>query len=168
LNKRHNVLLVVDRADGSREVLTTHNVITDAGDIYYAQKAMGEVPTNVFNRFQFGTGRTSAWTKSGATAQQGNLTGAIAGSIKAPAATYPKTNDGDVSNTGTGLNVMTWLAIYTAADFTSGTPVTDGIITITGAVGGSPILSGFTLRIPFTLALGDTVKVFVNHTQLGV
>jgi hypothetical protein len=168
LSKRHNVLVVIDRADGSRELIATHNIVTDAGDIYYAQKAMGETPTNTFNRFTFGTGKTAAWAKSGAASQFGNLTGSIAGSIKAEASTYPKTNDGDASNTGAGLNVMTHLASYTSTDFTSATAVTDGVITITSAVSGSPILTGFTLGTSFTLATGDSVKVFVNHTQLGV
>lgn len=168
LDKRHNVLVVHERADGVRRLITTHNIITDAGDIYYAQKAMGESPTNTFNRLAFGTGKTATWAKSGSASQYGNLTGAIAGSIKAPAATYPKTNDGDAANTGAGANVMTWLASYTSSDFTSATPVTDGVVTITSPVSGSAILTGFTLGTSFTIASGDSVKVFVNHTQLGV
>lgn len=168
LDKRHNVLVVHRSADGTRRLITTHNIITDAGDVYYAQKAMGESPTNTFNRFTFGTGKTSVWAKSGSASQFGNLTGSIAGSIKAATATYPKTNDGDAANTGAGTNVMTWLASYTSADFTSATAVTDGVITITSAVSGSALLTGFTLGTSFTLATGDSVKVFVNHTQLGV
>jgi hypothetical protein len=165
LDKKHNVLVIHERANGERTLITTHNIITSAGDIYYAQKAMGETPTNAFNRFAFGTGNGGAWGKSSI---YSNLTGAISGSIKAEASTYPKTNDGDAANTGAGTSVMTHLASYTSSDFTSATAVTDGVITITSPVSGSALLTGFTLGTSFTLASGDSVKVFVNHTQLGV
>src|SRR6185312_9268257 len=115
-----------------------------------------------------GTGKTSAWAKNGAPSQFGNLTGSIAGSIKAADATYPLVSDSDAQNTGAGANIVTWRWSYTSTDFTSVSAVTDGCITIASPVSGSPTLSGFTLGSSFTLATGDTAKVFVNHTMLGV
>lgn len=168
LPKAHNVVLVLTKADGTVETIKTHNIITDAGDIYYSQKMCGQAPTNAFNRMALGTGKTAAWAKTGAPSLYGNLTGAIAGSIKALDAGYPKVPDTDVANTGLGNNVVTWLTTYTSTDFTSGTAVTDGVITITTPISGSNVLAGFTLGTSFTFATGDSVKVFVNHTMLGV
>jgi hypothetical protein len=168
LPKRHNVIAVHTNARGEQTLITTHNIITDAGDIYYAQKQCGQSPTNAFARLAVGTGKTAAWAKSGAPSQYGNLTGAIAGSVKAQDATYPMVPDTDVANTGLGNNVTSWRVSYTSTDFTSATNVTDGVITIASPVSGSPTLAGFTFTSPFLLATGDSIKIFVNHTMLGV
>lgn len=166
--KTPNVVVLLRKANGDEFAIKTHNIITDAGDIYYSQKQCGQAPTNAFVKLALGTGKTAAWAKSGAPSQYGNLTGPIAGSVKSVDATYPMVPDTDVANTGLGNNVTSWRWTYTSSDFTSGTAVTDGCITIAGPVSGSATLAGFTLSSSFVFATGDSVKVFVNHTMLGV
>lgn len=162
---RLNVLLVLERKGERPRIIRTHNIITSAGDIWYAQKATGEAVTNTFANAVLGTGKTAAWAKA---STYTNLLGAIAGANKAVSATYPKRNDGDAQNTGAGVNVITWLFSYTGADFVSATAVTDGVITIAAPIAGSALLAGFTLASSFTFTVDDTLKLFVNHTLLGV
>jgi hypothetical protein len=161
-----NIVAVIFRADGTvRQVIKAKNLITDAGAIWYAQKATAEAVTNDFKQMRVGTGNGGAWA---AGSVYSNLTGPIAGSAKDKDTGYPKRNDDDTANTGAGTKVMSWRWSYTSADFTSVTPVTDALITITGPVAGSAILTGFTFGASFTLAAGESIKIFVNHTLTPV
>jgi hypothetical protein len=158
-----NVLAVL-RTPEEKFLIPAHNIVTDAGDQWYAQKAAAESVTNGFNRFAMASARTGAWTKTGATSQYGNAT-VIAGSSQANDATYPKTNDGDTDNTGAGIKVLTHRVSYTAAAF-NGTIVAGLFHDSTQTVSGSPLLSGFDFT-SFSKASTDTLKVFLNHTFNG-
>lgn len=164
--RQPNILAIIYRADGTiRQIIPAKNIVTDAGAVWYAQKATAETVTNAFGNMVVGTGNGGAW---GASSVYSNLTGPIGGSNKAVDATYPKRNDGDTANTGAGTKVMSWRWSYTSSDFTSATPVTDAVITIPSPVAGSAILTGFTFGSSFTLAAGESVKIFVNHTLTPV
>lgn len=163
--KRLNIVAVHRDRHGRITYHRTHNLITSAGAIWYAQKATGETPTNTFIQMRVGTGNGGAW---GAASTYSNLTGPISGSAKNVDATYPMRNDSDSANTGSGVNVISWRWSYTSADFTSGTAVTDGVITIASPSAGSALLTGFTFGTSFTLATGESIKIFVNHTLTPV
>lgn len=163
--KYMNVLAVLGR-DGGREkiLIAAHNLITDAGDVWYAQKAAAETVTNDFNRHAMASARTSAWAKSGAASQYGNVT-VIAGSSQANDGTYPRTADPDADNTGDGTDIMTHRVSYAAAAF-SGTIVAGIFHASAQTVSGSPLLTGYDFT-SFTKAITDTLKVFVNHNFTG-
>lgn len=163
--RKPNIVVVHRDARGRERIIRAKNLITSAGAIWYAQKAMGEAVTNNFIQMRVGTGNGGAWA-AGST--YSNLTGPIVASAKDVDAGYPKRNDNDAANTGAGVNVMSWRWSYTSADFTSGTPVTDAVITIAAPAGGSAILTGFTFGTSFTLAAGESIKIFVNHTLTPV
>jgi hypothetical protein len=166
--KKNNILCVLDN-DKRKLLIPAHNIITNAGDTYYAQKACGESPTNTFANLYLASNDWSA-THPQKTTHAGNLSGtAISGTSKAVSATYPKTNDGDADNTGAGVDIITWLFSYTKADFNA-TGIDAGAIAASGVTfgsGSSPILTGFTLT-SFDKTANDTLKVFVNHEVLGV
>jgi hypothetical protein len=170
---RHNNVLAVLGVGAERFLIPGHNIVTDAGDIFYSQKATGAAATNAFANLVLGTGKTAAWAKNGAPSQYGNLTGPIAASNKAVSASYPMAPDTDTTNNpvgagGSGNNVISWKFSYAAADFTqTGTNITDGVVTIAAPVSGSPLLCGFTFTTAFTKASTDTLLVFVNHQLLG-
>lgn len=166
LDRRNNVIAVVRGLEGLRLGIG-HNIVTDAGDVFYARKWTGEVQTNAFARLALGTGKTGAWAKNGAPSLHGNLTGAIAGSVKAFDGGFPASNNADAGNVGGGANVATYKVSYSDADFTTVPNVTDGDITIAAPVGGSPTLAGFTLTAPFNLGAGESVAVYVNHSTTG-
>lgn len=161
-----NVLVVhYDRRGRVKGTHRAKNLITDAGAIWYGQKITGETPTNAFIKGAVGTGNGGAW---GASSTYTNLTGPIAGSVKDVDSGYPKRNDNDTANTGAGTKVVSWRWSYASSDFTSGTPVTDGVITVASPTTGTPILTGYTLGSSFTLATGESIKIFVNHTLTPV
>ena len=171
--RRRNVLALLClgglRGTGPRErrLIPAANIVTDAGDIYYAQRGAGETPTNAFGIMELTTGREVAAAPA-KTDDRGNYdTLAIAGTQKAFDATYPKSNDADADNTGAGADVTTYLASYTKADFSNGA-VSHGIITNVTPGAAEPILSGFQFAAPFAKTADDTLKVFVNHQKNGV
>jgi hypothetical protein len=169
--KNHNVLAVLGTPNG-RLLVPAHNIVTDAGDIFYSQKATGAVPTNAFSTLSLGTGKGAAWAKA---SLYGNLTGTgmTSGSaVKAVLGGYPMAPDTDTTNNpvqagGSGPNVISWKFSYATGDFTSTTNVTDGVVTVAGPVAGSALLCGFTFSTSFTKANTDTLLVFVNHQVLG-
>lgn len=123
--------------DGRTKLLVPfHNLITDAGDLYYAGKAIvGVGPANASaptaaNGMKLGTSATAA-TKSGAASFVG---GYISGSNLAFDATYPQT-----ANLGAGLGVnavykTTWAAgVATNATINEVTIVNDQATNTAGA-----------------------------------
>lgn len=164
LPKHRNVLAVLGTPMGTK-LIPAANIVTDAGDLFYAQGAAGEAQTNAFTTHYLGTAGTT-----GKAATFGSFT-IVAGTAKVNAATYPRTADPDADNNGAGVDVVTHLANYAKADFTHAdtvNPITHGVISIAAAVAGSPILCGYAFVDPFTKTENDTLKVFVNHEFLGI
>ena len=161
--KHNNVLLVFGRPDGDF-LVPGRNIITDDGDLYYAQKSAGETPTN---DFAAGIIELASAGAPGKSADRSAFT-PIANTQKTLDATYPKTNDGDADNTAAGTDIVTYLTSYTKADFNS-TGITHGFITLATPAANEVILAGFSLPdAPFQKTANDTLKVFVNHQMNGV
>lgn len=157
--------ILVDQETGLARIHKTHNIITNAGDLYYAQQGAGETPTNAFDSLWLGDSTSSAPGK-GNDSDDLNL---IASTAKTVKATYPKTNDtGDSDNTGDGVDVVTWTFEYATSDFND-TAITDGMIGV-GAYGASEdCLTHFEFTGgSFGKTASDTLKVIVNHTFNGV
>lgn len=163
--RKLNVTAVLTRADGSKEVHHTHNIVTNAGDTYYAQKAVGAVPTNAFDALHLGTTVTPAPTKA---SDADNIT-AVLGSGKVKSAGYPRTADPAADNTGSGVDVVTWKFEYGTAE-ANATGITEGIIAIgAGALSvDEPVLTHFAFGAAFNKTTNETLVVYVNHTANGV
>lgn len=147
--------------DGSVAVSEQPNLVTDAGDFWYAQKAMTETPTNTFANCVLSTGvatpaKTSTYT---------NIT-AVAGSNKAVSATYPVRDDADVDNTGSETDAITWKFAWGAADF-SATGILQGVITIAAPTTGSPLLAFWNFAASFAKDASTTLTLYVNHRFNG-
>lgn len=158
---RHRNVLAVLAGPAGRVLVPAANIVTDAGDIYYAQRGAAEVPTNAFGVHEMASAGTPA---KGANRSAFTTIGSTE---KAHAATYPKTNDGDADNTGAGVDVCTYLASYTKADFNH-SAITHGIITNATPGASEALLTGYAFAASFEKTANDTLKVFVNHEQLGV
>lgn len=168
LPRNFNILAVLGTPEG-KYLYAAHNIVTQAGDVFYAEQAAKAIQgagsvTDNFDRHAMASARTGAWTKTGATSQYGNAT-VIAGSSQANDAGYPKTADNDTDNTGAGADIMTHRVSYTAASF-NGTIAAGLIHDSTQTVAASPLLTGYDFT-PFTKAATDTLKVFVNHDVTG-
>jgi len=158
---RHQNVLAVLRTPAGALLIPASNIVTDAGDIYYAQLGASESPTNAFGILELATAGTpgKAANRSGFTV--------IGSTQKAHDGTYPKTNDGDADNTGAGTDVTTYLTSYTGADFNNGA-ITHGFITNVTPGASEPILTGYAFAASINKTASDTLKVFTNHTMNGV
>lgn len=163
LPKNMNILAVLSTFEG-KTLIPAHNIVTQAGDQWYAEKACGQTPANGFNRHAMASARTSVWAKTGSASQYGNAT-VIAGSSQANDGTYPRTADPDTDNTGAGADIVTHRVSYTAAAF-NGTIVAGLFHDSAQTVAASPLLTGYDFT-SFTKASTDTLKVFVNHDVTG-
>jgi hypothetical protein len=147
------------------------NIVTDAGDVYYAQKAAGETPTNDFggtsNRLVL---RSATDTPTKADTYT-NISTVLAGSDKTKTTGYPRTNDPDVlNNVSNKTRKVTWKYEYLTSEANSST-IYGGAIHVGGAspTGTTPLLTHFTFSgtVPFEKTSNDTLTVYVNHELLG-
>jgi hypothetical protein len=157
--RHQNVLAILRRPEGY-QVIPASNIVTNAGDIHYAQRAVAETLTNAFGVHMMATAGSP-----GKANNLGNFT-QIAASEKATAGSYPTRDDQDADNTGAGVDIVTHLVDYTKEDFNA-TGITHGLITNAAATGSDPILTGYAFAASFDKTADDTLKVFVNHEFLG-
>lgn len=163
------VVAVLTRPDGSRRVLETTNIVTDAGDVYYAQRGVNETPTN-FTSGATWDGVMELATDTGTplkTDNRSNVSGLVSGSQKTMETGYPKTNDPDVDNTGSEVDAVTYKAIY-ASGVATATGIASVIITNPSPGASEPLLSYALFAAPFDKAAGDSLTVYVNHGMNGV
>jgi len=164
---RHNNVLAVLGTPEGKVLMPTHNIVTNDGDLHYAERGAAETPTNAFGTLELFTARETAATPAKGDNRSNYDANAIASTQKAQTAMYPQTNDGDADNTGAGTDIVTWLSQYTKTDFNA-TGITHGIITNATPTASTPILTGFQFGASFNKTADDTLKVFVNHTMNGV
>ncbi len=172
IDRNFNVIAVKQNEEGKLiipaiepRIILAHNIVGNCGDLHYAQRAAQETVTNSFAYTYMCTSLLAGLAKTHTTSDF-----VIVGSSgKAQDGGYPQTDDGDADNTGAGVDIVTWLASWTAADFNQ-TGITDGLIANSGDadVGGAVLLTGFTFASSFNKESTDTLKVFVNHTMNGV
>lgn len=169
--QRHKNVLIIKRGPEYGEdkpiLVAASNIITNAGDTYYAQSAVGETPTDSFaNLYYSSVDFSPSPTK---TSDAGDLASVIAGSSVAATATYPKTNDGDSDNSGAGVDIVTWLFTHSKASFND-SDIDAGCIAEAGATfgtGSDPLLTAFDTSA-FEKTANDSLKTFINHTMNGV
>jgi len=161
-----NIYAVLEWQDGSGKikVYKSHNIVTNAGDVYYAQRAASESVTNAFGIMELGTAGDAPAKAS----IRSNVTAVVAVSQKAHDGTYPLTNDPDPDNPDTvGTDVVTYRVSYTVAE-ANDTDIDRVIITNVTPAAGEALLSYGVFSAPFTKTGAQTLKVFVNHTFNGV
>lgn len=157
------ILVLTNVKTGKKRVMKAKNLITDAGDIYYAQRGAAEAPTNAFGIMELGT------THSGVPAKgqdRSAITAFVASSQKAFDGTYPKANDDDADNTGKAVDVTTYRVSYTTGEANSA-GITELILTNVTPGASEPIMTHADLT-SFEKTSSDTLKIFVNHNMNGV
>lgn len=178
-----NVIVVLeDQRTGKKRVYRSKNIVTDAGDLYYAERGallttgspIGPVPTNftdtngVPDMIMELYDNTVANTAPGKVNNRSDLNGVLAtGSAQAIDATYPKVNDGDGDNTGSGVDIITYRVSYATGDANLA-DISDVILTNPTPGASEPIIMHAEFGSAFTKTASDTLKVFVNHRMNGV
>ena len=169
INPDLNICIVkINGETGEKTWYHTKNIVTNDGDLYYAQKSVAESPTSDFGG---ANGRMELRTGSATPAKDdvySDVTTPITTSRKAKDSGYPKTNDDDSDNTGSGTDIVTWRTSWTTGDFNA-TAIIGGCFHVGGAspACGSKLLTHFSIT-SFNKTASDTLKIFVNHTFNGV
>jgi hypothetical protein len=160
---KENVIAIVRNEAGEiKSIAKAKNIVTNAGDLFYAEMGCGASPTNAFANCFLGTG-AGAEDKAD---DFGDLT-LIASTEKAPTATYPMVNDQDADNTGAAADSITYKYEWTGADFNAASIVC-GVIAVASATGTDPVLTRFKFTSAFEKTATDTLTLYVNHNFLGV
>jgi len=170
INPDLNVCIVKENTTtGQKTWLYTHNIVTNDGDLYYAQQAVETgSPTSDFGGSD---GRMELRTGSATPAKghvYSDVTTPVTASRKIIDSTYPKVSDSDSDNTGSGADIVTWRTSWTTSDFNA-TAIIGGCIHVGGAspASGVKLLTHFSIT-SFNKTASDTLKIFVNHTFNGV
>lgn len=163
------VVVLEDASTGLKRTHISKNIVTDAGDLFYAQRAVGVPTTNFTDGTGVFDGIVELYNGASASPAKGNNRSNLSGfvSSKALSATYPKINDSDVDNTGAGVDVVTYAVSYTKLE-SNATNIADVIITNPTPGASEPILMHAEFALPFTKTSNDTLKVFINHTLNGI
>ena len=169
INPDLNICIVKENNDtGDKTWYYAKNIVTNDGDLYYAQQAVETTPTSDFGGSD---GRMELRTGSATPAKghvYSDVTTPITASRKAIDAGYPKVSDGDSANTGSGADIVTWRTSWTTSAFNANA-IIGGCIHVGGAspASGAKVLSHFSIT-SFNKTTSDTLKIFVNHTFNGV
>ena len=165
-----NICIVKENTEtGEKTWYYTHNIVTNDGDLYYAQQAVETgTPTSDFGG---SSGRMELRTGSATPAKDdvySDVTTPVTASRKIIDSGYPKVSDSDSDNTGAGADIVTWRTSWTTSDFNA-TAIIGGCIHVGGASpsAGTKVLSHFSIT-SFNKTASDTLKIFVNHTFNGV
>jgi hypothetical protein len=166
------IVAVLENKDTGRKIThITRNIVTDAGDLFYAQRAVGAATTNFTDGSNVFDGIIEMYNGASASPAKGNtranLVGLVSGSAKALTAGYPKINDSDVDNTGAGVDVVTYAVSYSKVE-ANASNIADIIITNPSPGASEPLMMHAEFGTPFTKTSNDTLKVFVNHTLNGI
>jgi len=169
INPDLNVCIVKENNDtGDKTWYYAKNIVTNDGDLYYAQQAVETTPTSDFGGSD---GRMELRTGSATPAKghvYSDVSTPVTASRKAIDAGYPKVSDADSDNTGAGADIVTWRTSWTTSDFNANA-IIGGCIHVGGAspASGAKVLSHFSIT-SFNKTASDTLKIFVNHTFNGV
>lgn len=176
------VVVLVNQKTGKKRTLMTKNIVTDAGDLYYAERGallttgtpISPVPSNftdvngvpdMIMELYDNTPANNAPAKG---SDRSDLLGTIAPSSAQPMdATYPLVNDPDPDNTGSGTDIITYRRSYTVTQANLA-DITDVILTNPAPGASEPVINHSEFAAPFTKTSDDTLKVFVNHQMSGV
>jgi len=162
----HDALLVLtNEVTGKKRRIWGRNIVTTAGNTWYAESACGQVVTNDFTSLYLATACSEGGGDPVVGSDYGDFT-VHAGSEKAVTATYPMCPDTDTDNTGDGATIVSWAFAYTTGDgpFVA---ITHSFISTAAAGGTDPILNGYKWGAAWDKDASTSAKVFANHQLLG-
>lgn len=161
---KRNVMAILrpDHGQGDPLLFLGRNIVTNDGDVYYAQRGVEATPTDDFSNTTAGLrlGSSSAAVSKTDT----DVTTFITGALTAVDSGYPKSPDDDADNTGDGTDIASWRYQYGTSAFSAA--VKEGAI-VDNDTTPTAALNHF-LITEFTKTNSDTLKMFINHEFLGV
>ena len=161
LDPENNICLVCEHQEGTKDWWYGSNIVTNDGDIYYAQQsaytgagsgagssapspnffACSAVLQNPSSADAAGSNSTNFKADNESDISNKLLTGTATASwsVQAVETGYPKANDQEADNTGKGTNVVTYKFTWTTGQINTGStnPITGGAILATANVTSS-------------------------------
>lgn len=159
--------------DPLQEWIFTHNIVTNDGDVFYAERAVNATITENFlsanNRCELQNPATQPTTAK--TDTYNEVGTPIIASRKAITATYPLVSDPDTDNLGGGADIASWDYSWLTTDFNteSANNIYGGCIHNAGntPISTSKILTHYAFTTSFEKLSTDKLKLFHNHTFNG-
>jgi hypothetical protein len=158
-----NVLAVLtDEKTGKKKWIHGANIVTVFGNRFYALAPTGNsasiaTPLGIM----LGIGSTAVSNTDSV------IMTSFASCFGSLTAGYPKNSDADVDNTGSGSNIVTWAVTFVAAGI-SQVGIRELCLCSVSNVTPNTILNRALFSAAFDKTTSDTLKVFINHTMLGV
>ena len=162
VNIKGSVFAVLKDVEGEHkgriQVFKSKNIVCNDGDLYYAQMAANETPTNDFTAggLKLGTGVTAP------TRADTDIETLVANSYKAESSGYPKTNCTDANNGGGGTDKVTWKYFYDTTECNVAN-INECAICSEDAAPPTAILTHAHFSSAFTKLNTQTLTVFINH-----
>ena len=161
MGAKENVTLVIKDAEGNiKRIVKGSNIVTNDGDIAYAQKIVGEATDFDTPFIRLGTG-VSAVSKVDTDVET-----FIAGSDKELDIGFPQRNNADPGNVDGGVDVITWKFSFDLGDLDV-TGISEGAIVDDG-VTPTTALNHFLFAAPFDVASTDQVTIYCSHVFNGI
>jgi len=158
------------------EVHETENIVTNDGDLYYAERGalltvgspISPVPTNFTDTNGVPDMEQELYDNTGSAPGKASIrsdAGVIIGAIKALDSGFPKVNDSDVDNSGSGVDIITYKVTYTTAQVNGSI---DEVLLTDPSPSAGNVLIMFADGLNTTKTSANGLKTFVNHEMLGV
>ena len=158
---KENVTVVFKDKDGKiKGIVKGSNIVTNDGDIAYAQMIVDEASNFDTSFIRLGTSGAAV----GKTDTDVNTF--ISGSDLALDVGFPQRNNSDPGNTDGGVDVVTWKFSYTLGDLNV-TGIAEGAIVNNGTTPTSA-LNHFLFAAPFDVTSTDQLTVYINHVFNGI
>lgn len=157
-------IILEDFKTGKKDIKESRNIVTDAGDLFYCQRANQENSDNAFNAGVLVMG--TAGNTPGKVSLFNDITTQVPNSLKALEPGYPKRNDTDVSNTGAAVDSITYKYRYSTTQGNYAN-INRIAITIQNPIGDSPLLM-YAVVPTFTKDNTKVLTIFINHNFKGV
>lgn len=160
-----------------KRVYRTTNLVTNAGDLYYAELGVGAtVPSNFTvagTPFAFdgqleifksvSAAPDKAANRSGMTGKAGPSSGTT---LTATESGFPKVNDTDTDNTGKGADVLTYKFAHAAGDWSDAAAMDDVDVT-NPTPGATEAMMMWADGFNVIKSASDTLVTYINHTFNG-
>ena len=171
-----SVVTVLTSRTGKKDIRKVRNIVTDAGDLYYAERGallttgtpISPVPTNFTDTNGVPDMIMELYQNDSGAPAKGNDRsdlGTQVGTGKAMDSGYPQNDDMDSDNTGAGADIITYLVSFTTAEVNGSI---DDVILTNPSPGATEPLLMHADGLARTKTSSDTLKVFVNHQMNGV
>ena len=161
MGTKENVTLVIKDASGNiKRIVKGSNIVTNDGDIAYAQLVVSEATDFDTPSLRLGTGSTAVGKTDT------DVETYIASSNKGLDVGFPQRNNTDPGNTDGGVDVITWKFTYALGDLNV-TGINEGAIVDDGTT-PTTALNHFHFAAPFDVADTDVLTCYINHTFNGI